>query len=702
MTAAAAIERAAAFSAHGQRYAELGWVLIRTDGKKPHDDEWQKSKHADPEYIAGQWSRWGERHNMGVVLGPSALAVLEYDKPEARDEFFELLGGRLPETPACRTGRGRGHIYFSNPDAIAAANRDGLELRAGGQQCLLPPSVHPDTEQPYTWVRGHAPWEMPLVPLPAKIIEYFTAARNGQPADPIGDAILEGERNRSLTSLAGSMRRRGASEREIVAAITVANEERCNPPLDPREIERIAASVARYAPSSSSTRPADSQPSTEGPAALTDLGNAELLAGREGHHLRHVKERRQWLVYRDGRWRLDLTGEAERAAKEIARMRLRDAVEIADGEEQRRQVRWAITSQSGPRLREMLAVASSEPTIVLGADELDRDPFLLSCANGTLDLRTGELRAASPDDLISQGNDIVFDPDATCPLWEQSVQEIFDGDEDLTSYFKRKAGYALTGDTREQDVDVLHGSGGNGKDTLIRPIMRIVGEQALTTPMDTFARARDKGVRNDLARLHRARLVIAAESAEGRGLDEATVKAVSGGGSVAARFLYGEFFEYVPQFKVWLVTNHKPRVEGDDDAIWRRLRLIPFNVSFVGREDKELGFKLERELPGILNWALQGCLEWQAEGLGLPSAVESATKEYRADEDVFGSFIAERCTPEGQVPPSELRAAYEHFCTELGERPLAASVVGRRLSKRGIKRATREGESLYIGIGLRQ
>jgi putative DNA primase/helicase len=182
--------------------------------------------------------------------------------------------------------------------------------------------------------------------------------------------------------------------------------------------------------------------------------------------------------------------------------------------------------------------------------------------------------------------------------------------------------------------------------------MRIVGEQALTTPMETFARSRDKGVRNDLARLHRARLVIASESAEGRRLDETTIKAVSGGGSVAARFLYGEFFEFTPQFKVWLVTNHKPRVEGDDDAIWRRLRLIPFNVSFIGREDKELGSKLERELPGILAWAVRGCLAWQAEGLGLPRAVEQSTNEYRADEDLLGLFLDQRCKLTVEGPSS--------------------------------------------------
>jgi putative DNA primase/helicase len=302
--------------------------------------------------------------------------------------------------------------------------------------------------------------------------------------------------------------------------------------------------------------------------------------------------------------------------------------------------------------------------------------------------------------LISLGNDVAFDPDAACPRWDIALGEIFDGDLELIRYVQRMVGNALTGDTREQTVDVLHGSGGNGKDTFIRPVMRVVGEQAMTTAMDTFTRTRDKGVRNDLARLHRARLVIASESAEGRKLDEATIKAVSGGGRIAARFLYGEYFEFEPGFKVWLITNHKPRVAGDDDAIWRRLRLIPFNISFIGREDKELNSKLEAELPGILNWAVRGCLEWQAHGLGTAQAVERATNEYRADEDVLGLFIDQCCdlALDADVEPAELRAAFDAFCRANGEHAAAASVLGRRLSRRGITRAVRDGRNVYVGI----
>ena len=352
---------------------------------------------------------------------------------------------------------------------------------------------------------------------------------------------------------------------------------------------------------------------------------------------------------------------------------------------------WALESQSNSRIRAMTSLATTEPAVVLRAEELDSDPFLLSCANGVLDLRTAELRPPAPDDLISMGNEIVFDPDAKCPRWRRFLVEIFDKDRELIRYLHRLVGYSMTGDACEQIVAVLHGGGCNGKDTLLKPIQKVLGDHAVTAGMDTFIRSRDRGVRNDLARLHRARLVVASESAEGRRLDEPTIKAISGGNKITARFLYAEHFEFEPRFTTWLITNHRPRVEGDDDAIWRRLRLIPFKVSFLGREDRELDAKLEAELPGIFSWCVKGALEWQRHGLGTAPAVEVATSEYRVDEDLVGAFLAEKCELEGEVAPADLRGAYEQFCNELGERPLSANILGKRLARRGIRRSGRNG-----------
>jgi P4 family phage/plasmid primase-like protien len=341
-------------------------------------------------------------------------------------------------------------------------------------------------------------------------------------------------------------------------------------------------------------------------AEPTDLGNARRFAAVHSSRFRYVPAARKWLVWSRGRWRADETGEAKRAAKEIARRLLIEAAQLEHEEERKRALRWALASQSEQRLRAMLTVAESEPELVLAADQLDADPWLLSVANGTLDLRTGSLRPHDPTELISLGSEVIYDPTAACPRWLRFVEEIFDGDAELGEFVQRAAGYSLTGDTSEHKMFVLHGVGANGKSTLVEILQRLLGGLARTSAFDSFMRTRDKGTRNDLARLQRARLVVASESGEGRRLDEATVKTLTGGDTIAARYLYGEFFEFRPELKLWLVTNHRPRVDGDDDAIWRRLRLIPFEVSFLGREDRELRPTLERELPGIFAWAVRG------------------------------------------------------------------------------------------------
>ncbi len=442
-----------------------------------------------------------------------------------------------------------------------------------------------------------------------------------------------------------------------------------------------------------------------GPAAgvpVGDLGRAERLVAEHGHRLRYVREQRRWLVFGGDRWRPDVTGDAERAAKDTARRLLTTAAALEDPEQRTRAAKEAARAQAEPRIRAMLTLAETEPGIATAVAELDRDPFLLACQNGTLDLRTGELRDHDPADLITRGTDVPYDSAATAPRWERFTAEVFNADADLIGFFQRLVGYTLTGETREHVLAVMHGSGGNGKSTAVEVVKELHGDLAVTAAFDTFTRAHgDRGPRNDLARLHGARLVTASESGEGRRLDEATVKEVTGGDTIAARFLYGEHFEFRPAFKLLLVTNHRPRVDGDDDAIWRRLRLIPFETSFEGREDRHLAATLRGELPGILAWAVDGCLAWQRDGLGNATAVTAATSAYRAAEDHLGAFLADRCQPSGAVAASDLRAAYEAYCAEAGERPLGGVALGQRLARRGIhaKRGAK-GSRIYVGVTL--
>lgn len=434
----------------------------------------------------------------------------------------------------------------------------------------------------------------------------------------------------------------------------------------------------------------------------TDLGNAEAFAAQHVEALRYVKDRKRWLVWHKGRWRLDESGAADRAAKETVRGLLKEALELHE-EQRKAALVHAVRSQAEPRIRALLTLASTERVIVLTANQLDHDPFLLSCANGTIDLRTGELRPHDPGDLISLGTEIAYDPEARCPRWLQFLAEVFDSDAELVAFVWRAFGYSLTGDTREHVLFVPHGSGCNGKSTLLEIGRELLGGLAATAGSDSFMRSRnDRGVPNDIARLNRARLVIASESGEGRRLDEAVVKMLTGGDTVTARFLYGEFFEFTPHFKLWFATNSLPRVDGADDAIWRRVLPVPFEVSFEGREDRELIGALEAELPGILAWAVRGCLAWQRDGLQPPAAVQQAKSAYRQGEDILGSFLSERCALElgGYVTVADFRESYESYCKEIGERAPSGVALGKQMSKRGHPSSKIAERRVYEGLKL--
>lgn len=435
----------------------------------------------------------------------------------------------------------------------------------------------------------------------------------------------------------------------------------------------------------------------------TDLGNAQRLVRRHGHELRFAIHLQRWLAWDGTRWKVADRGEVQQRASETILSLYPQLPNLPD-QERADLLRHAKQSESLRALRAMVTLAETEPGIPVSQQELDADDWLLNLANGTLDLRTGQLRAHDPHDLITKIAPVHFDPRATCPTWEAFLDRIFGGDGDLIGFLQRAIGYSLTGDTSEQVLFFLHGRGANGKSTLLETIRRLLGEYAAGASFAAFLSGRGDAPRNDLARLQGARFVTAAEAASGRHLYEVLVKQLTGGDMVTARYLYREEFEFHPRCKIFLAGNHKPRIEGTDEGIWRRLRLIPFGTTIPEEDrDPELKGKLAAELSGILNWAVTGCLAWQRQGLGTPRAVRAATDEYRGEEDQLGTFLRERCVegPVRRVASGALYEAYKAWCAETGEAPLSQHDVGRKLTERGFEQQRANKERVRLGLALR-
>lgn len=445
---------------------------------------------------------------------------------------------------------------------------------------------------------------------------------------------------------------------------------------------------------------------------LTDLGNAERLVAAHGEDLRYCHPWRSWLSWDGKRWNLDDTGAVERRAKDTVRSMYHRLADIENREDARSLFKWAQKSESSGAARSMLSLAESEPGIPVRPGDLDLDPWLLNVANGTLDLRTGKLRPHRRADYFTKLSPVAYDPDAQCPQWLRFLGHTFAGDAELIEFVRRAIGYSLTGLTREQCLFLCHGPGRNGKSTFLKTVAAVLGEDyAQQAPAETLLTRDNRGATNDIARLRGARLVTAVETPEGRRLDENLAKQLTGGDKITARELYKEFFEFTPVLKLWIATNHRPEIRGTDLAIWRRIRLIPFEVIIAEEEtDEDLGEKLLTELPGILAWAVAGCLAWQADGLRAPAAVVEATNKYRAEMDQVGRFIEERCDtgPASSSKAAALFEAYRTWATDSGEYPVTARKFRDQLLersytyvKRGEDSASRTG-NMWRGIGLVQ
>jgi putative DNA primase/helicase len=712
-------------------YARLGWPVLplRPREKAPLTRHGYKDATTDERTIRSWWRRWPNA-NVGIATGEaSGVAVLDVDpRAGGLESLQELIDrhGPLPQTPTAETGGGGLHYYFAVKGSIRSRKiAPGLELKAAGGYIVAPPSIHPNGK-PYVWLRGYSPKDLPLAELPEWTLvpllsadgdrvepEPPTPALAGygsQDAPEEEEVVHEGARHDFLVRLAGKLRAAGFGIEAIEAALLSENARRCRPPLPEAEVKAIAKSFAKYPPHPN-FRGGAGAPSDVGrldlDEAFTDRNLAKLLARLVRERVLYVPQW-GWLVWDGRRWTLDTGGHRvlTLAADELPRHFARLALAAKDSSARREALRRALKAMSRHRLS--AAIEMAKGWLLAEPSDFDRDPFLLNVLNGTLDLRTGELRPHTPADRLTKLAPVVYDPGATAPTWERFLSDVFLADEELIAYVRRALGYSITGDTREEVVFICYGTGRNGKSVLLETIASILGDYARAVPQDLILA---KGEREDthpavLAELVGARMALIVEMEEDRRLNAARLKGLSGQDTLTARHLYRPYFNFRPQAKLWLRTNYKPRVSDHTPAMWERLRLIPFRAYFPPeRRDKTLREKLLAESPGILNWLLAGVQEWLRIGLREPVAVLEATESYRQEQDLLGQWIGERCVvdPKAVTAFKDLFADYQAWCLELGEQPMSARRFATSLEERGFDKTTIDGKAkARRGIRLRE
>ena len=441
-----------------------------------------------------------------------------------------------------------------------------------------------------------------------------------------------------------------------------------------------------------------------GKIQFSDATNAERFMLDHGEVVRYNSAWKKWLVWNGRYWATDESGAlVHEKGLETVRNLYDEIGKTGDYRERIEIEKYGILSESVRRREAVVRSAQWKKELNIRSEELDKNPWLLNLQNGTVDVSKGEFREHRKEEMISKIANVEFNPEADCPLWKQFIREIMDYKTDLINFVQTAAGWALTGDISEQTMFILYGTGANGKSTFLNTVMYLLGDYAIATPTETFMKKSGDQNTNDIARLRGIRVVTTTEAEQGRRLSEPLIKKITGNDQMTARFLYGEYFNFVPTFKIFMATNHKPVIKGTDYGIWRRIKLIPFTTRIAeDKQDKHLEPKLREEASGILNWLLEGAERWKREGLQAPAIVLNATDEYRGEMDVIGNFLKVCCKQDKglSIRIRELYRAYSDWCAENNEHAVSERFLTLQLKEMGFEQSRTAEARYWTGIGL--
>lgn len=706
-----------------------GWPVfpVIPHGKKPATATGFKEATRDPAIIA-QWWDYNPEYNIGIATGGvnDGIFVIDLDEnPEKGVSGIKALGdyesshGALPATIISQTPRGGRHLLFRSDSEVKCKTGifPGVDIRGSGGYIVVPPSVV--NGKAYHWI--NAPGTLPVAEADSRVFTFINPVPDTFDKGPftMPEVIPEGKRTTTLLQLLGSLQSKGLSDDSIRAAVCAENDTRCDPPLSDDELEReifpalkrFAKNTAPYAfdrPYTTETaeivsRLTEMHPEQNKRYGWHDAGNSNLFSDLFSDVACYVPERKKWYVFDDSRWVPDVANMKVMELCKIAADALMSyTIQCVSDEKLRSDYIKHISKWQQYKYRETILkdAASVVPTKL---SEFDHNPYLLNCLNGTLNLRDMTFREHNPADKLTKICGAEYRPEAHCERWDQFISEVTCGDADLAAFIQKALGYSLTGDTRHECFFILYGATSrNGKGTLCETMMQLTGEYGRTASPETIAQRKYNDSRSpseDIARLAGARFVNMSEPDKQMSLSAALVKTLTGNDTVNARFLGENSFEYKPQFKIFVNTNHLPYVSDSTLFSSDRVKIIPFTRHFEAWErDSALKGKLTtpENLSGILNWCIAGLKALRCEGFKIPDAVKNATQQYMEDADKLRQFIDSELerVPTAEIETREVHSRYQGWCYDSGYRPEGFTEFKKSLASAGIevKRKRSEGE----------
>lgn len=722
------------------QYAAMGLSVfpVKPQAKAPATAHGFKDATQDSGQIEKWWSE-NPDYNIGLATGEIApgvfITVIDIDRDSAKgvdgqkslDEYVRVHS-MLPLTVESRTPRGGRHLLFKCYSPIGCKTNlyPGVDVRGIGGYIVAPPSVVNQKE--YQWV--NPPVLTEIAEADSNVYTFLSPVPDGfdrtapTVAFQMPEEIGEGNRTNSLLKLVGSMQAKGLSDEAIRAAVSAENETRCNPPLTEQELEstvfpalsRWKKGTAPYAADRDySTDTAgilaalmELHPEKNGRYGWHDAGNGNLFSDLSRNVARFVPERKKWYCYDGMRWTPDVGNtRTMNFCKTVADALMSYTVQNIVDEKLRTDYMKHVSKWQGFKYRETI-LKDAGTVAPVSVSEFDQNKYLFNCQNGTLNLRTGEFREHDCNDLITKLANVEYRPDAVCDRWEQFIAEIMCDDRELSVYLQKALGYALTGDTKHECFFILYGATSrNGKGTLTDTFGTMVGDYGKTASPETIAQRKYSDSRSpseDVARLAGARYVNMSEPDKKMILSASLVKTLTGNDVVTARFLGENSFEFKPQFKMFINTNHLPYATDSTLFSSDRVKVIPFNRHFgEGERDETLKHKLTQaeSLSGILNWCISGLRSLSVEGFGVPQSVREATQEYSENSDKVGQFIADRMIPsvQSEVHADIVHKAYQDWCWANGFKPEGFSEFKKSLASAGIevKRARPKNADKHSG-----